>query len=360
MPASRARIWRSRAGNLSKALFSLDGHALARTRDGGIELCDGAGEACRTLAAITPSWIAFATDSRRLGFGNDDGSGWFDVASGERHVVGGALVGAAWSPDGRLLALGESHRRLIVVDAETGESRTIEDRSLAFDVAWSRDGRRLAWRDDQGTVGVAELATGRRWELAGEPPVNGMSFTPALVFSADGERLFGGVPGGGLATWDLATGATTLRAAWHELPIIAIALSPDGKTLATASNDRTVRLLDLDTGAATALTGHRAEVWQLAFSPDGKRLASGARDATVRLWDLATGDVHVLRGHDKEIRSVAFDPTGARLISASEDRVIAWDLAHVPPPLADAAAVRAALEAETTVVLGADDRPVTP
>jgi WD40 repeat protein len=100
--------------------------------------------------------------------------------------------------------------------------------------------------------------------------------------------------------------------------------SPDGRALASCSNDKTARLWDSETGHALhILEGHTSDVNAVLFSPDGRSLASCSIDATVRLWDRETGrTLHILEGHTGAVISIVFSPDGRTLASCSMDGTV--------------------------------------
>jgi len=119
----------------------------------------------------------------------------------------------------------------------------------------------------------------------------------------------------------------TLRG--HRGPVYSVAYSPDGKLLASASADQTVKLWDPVRGACLAtLTGHRSEVNSVAFSPDGEIIASAGDDGEVRLWSVAERSLRtVLKGHKDQVVGVRFAPNGGFLASADNSGVlILWDV----------------------------------
>ncbi|MEH1884926.1 WD40 repeat domain-containing protein, partial [Nostoc sp.] len=90
--------------------------------------------------------------------------------------------------------------------------------------------------------------------------------------------------------------------------VSSVSFSPDGKTLASGSDDKTIKLWNLETGKEIrTLTGHSKSVSSVSFSPDGKTLASGSADKTIKLWNLETGkEIRTLTGHSKSVSSVSF------------------------------------------------------
>ncbi|CDF38694.1 WD40-repeat containing protein [Chondrus crispus] len=153
-----------------------------------------------------------------------------------------------------------------------------------------------------------------------------------VAMSGDGKRVASGSKDKSVRVWDVETGAQVGEAlVGHTDWVYSVAMSEDGRRVVSGSCDESVRLWDVETGAQVgeALVGHTDFVLCVAMSEDGRRVVSGSCDNSVRVWDVETGAQvgEALVGHTDWVRSVAMSGDGRRVASGSFDKSVrVWDV----------------------------------
>jgi RNA polymerase sigma factor (sigma-70 family) len=315
--------------------------------------------------------LAFSADGKLLASGHNGKTAiLWDVASGKElaklKAEHGRSLMLAFSPDGKTLATGNTLDKTIrLFDVETRKERhKLQRPTFVLDLAFSPDGTTLAAGGDDGTIPLWEVASGKLLREMRSPfkYVSAVAWSPdgrtlaapdfdqkndavylrfwdpdtgkeqrhiltggvlmrSLAFAGDGNTLIAG-DGNILRLWDLASGEERPPAKGNDGPVWALALSPDGKTLAYSGMD--VHLWDVANGRETrTLPGHH---WSFTFSPDGKTLAGGSGTNEINLWNVASGKrQHTLAIDQAKLglnwaafRRVAFSPDGKLLASGGD------------------------------------------
>jgi WD40 repeat protein len=302
-----------------------------------------------------PGWVigaALGPDGSTIVTGGMDGTARFwsvakDSSAGPVIHHPGPVAGISLSQDGqRALSWGPGKAGLRLWRPTTGEilGPTLHHPGGITAAALSPDGHTLL-TGSQGKVCLWEAVSGK--PLFAPLPDSSGPLVQVVTFSNDGKVLLAGScgtgEGGKLQLWDAATGRPLAKPIVLPRGSVAAAFSPDGQKIVTGtagcdgrgeSGQAEARLWDVSRGGPLGQPMlHQGAIDAVAFSPDGRLVATGSQDGTARLWDAATGDpIGKPLRHDKTVGAVCFSTDGKLLLTGSQDGTARlWDVALQQP-----------------------------
>ncbi|MEP6541192.1 NACHT domain-containing protein [Microcoleus vaginatus GB1-A2] len=271
--------------------------------------------------------VIFSPDGKLLATGDSDGVVRLWEASSGREILTckghtNVVESVAFSPDGEILASGSYENTIKLWDVKTGECLKVLQghTESVMSVTFNPEGNILASGSFDRTVRLWNIHTGECLQtLQGHTKV-----VFSAAFHAAGDILASGSGDKTVRLWNVGTGECLKTLQGHTKNVFSVAFDSAGEILASGSADKTVRLWNIGSGECLkTLEGHLDQVRSIAFSPSGEILASGSFDQTAKLWDIRTGEcLNTLQAHCNQVGSVAFHPAGEILVSGSYDQTL--------------------------------------
>ncbi|MEC4984371.1 MAG: NB-ARC domain-containing protein [Oscillatoria sp. PMC 1068.18] len=240
----------------------------------------------------------------------------------------GGIWSLAFSPDGNILAVGDSNGQVRLLRVEDGQSIAIFNERHTWwtvSLAFSPDGEKLVSSSLDKTIKIWSVNTGQCLKTI----TGHTAWVWSVVFSPDSKFIASGSDDTTIKLWSADTGEEIRTLVGHSSKVLSVAFSPNSQIIASGSADQTIKLWNLETGECLkTLTGHNNAIWTVTFSPDGQIIASCGYEKNIRLWDTKTGNcIKVLQGHNKEIKMLAFSPDGETIASGCfEPTVRFWNV----------------------------------
>lgn len=237
----------------------------------------------------------------------------------------------AFSPDGKFLASGGWDNDMRIYRADTpgfgNEVRLLRGHVGGITtISYSRDGKFVASGSKDFSIRVYEAATGKLVFSANDHKES----VTRVLFDPKAKYVMSSSIDGTIRMYDLVEPKNNAKPRFvkYSGPVNSFAPAIDGRSFYIASNKSTIDNIDFKAAVLRSLTGHTDVVNSVVLSPDGKMLASGSNDKTVIIWDLATGKaLKVLKGHVWKVTSVSWSSDGQNLVSTgNEGETIVWDV----------------------------------
>lgn len=278
-----------------------------------------------TFAGV--SSVNFSPDGRLLAIGDSSGDiRIYEVTNGQQllglHGHASWVFSLVFSPEGKILASGSGDFTIKIWDVDTGQClHTLKDHSNEiWSVAFHLDGVLLASGCDDQTIRLWNVQTGACLRI-----LQGHSnWVLSVAFSPDGETLVSGSEDGTIKLWNISTGKCLRSFEAHRNGVRSIAFGPDGQMLVSGGEDYMAKLWNISTGKCLRIfRGHTDRVFSVAFSAQGDLVASGSLDQTVKLWNANTGQlIRTFQEHSNWVFSVVFSPGGEVLASGCLDQTL--------------------------------------